>query len=105
MLFLSSEHRERQYYVYIRELVTFMERTVTIVTGRSAIAGIHTHTRVKKKKSTDNRHIMSTTEIQLHWAFEKRVIITIWGGGGRIPRSVCRWFIDHRHRQFLRPDV
>jgi len=47
---LFKQHRERPYYVYIRELVTFMERTVTIVTKRSAITDIHTRTCILGEK-------------------------------------------------------
>jgi len=62
--FSFQQHRERPYYVYIRELVTFMERTVTIVTKRSAITDIHTHTHTLMhtwEKNTDNRHIIMLT--------------------------------------------
>lgn len=57
-----EQHRERQHYVYIRELVTFMERTVTIVTRRSAITGIHTRTRIfatKKNKTRQSSYMLT----------------------------------------------
>lgn len=60
-----TAERTTRYYVYIRELVTFMERTVTIVTGRSAITDVHTRTHARSRalaqKSTDNRHNIRLT--------------------------------------------
>jgi hypothetical protein len=54
--FSLPQHRKGQHYVYIGELVTFMERTVTIVTRRSAITGIHRHTHTQTYIH-NNRHI------------------------------------------------